>query len=136
LLSLIREPAFRDGNFFALNPGNNRNPNFGQVLSEPAGGHWLYVFLRFDPISRQRFLVAVNLNPTEALSGNRILFPPAAIRFLDFAPGQSRIRGRERLAGESEVVAELGSLGGPDGLALPRLLPLTAYFFEITAEAD
>ena len=63
LLAITNEPAFRDGAFFGLNPANNQNPNFGQVGAEPAGGHWLYAFLRFDPVSRQRFLVAVNLHP-------------------------------------------------------------------------
>jgi glycosidase len=134
LLVLINEPAFRDGNFFGLNPANNKNPSFGQVGIEPAGGHWLYVFLRFDPVSRQRFLVAVNLNPTEPLRDNRVFFPPNAIRFLDFVPNETRIRGHERLAGDAEFIVDLSSLAGPDGLGLPALLPLTAYFFEITAQ--
>jgi glycosidase len=136
LLVLVSEPAFRDGNFFALNPGNNRNPNFGQTGGEPAGGHWLYAFLRVDPISWQRFLVAVNLNPRAELKGNRVMFSPEAIRFLDLAPNDSRIHGRERLSGKTEFVANISSLAAADGLALPTLLPLTAYFFEITAAAD
>jgi hypothetical protein len=136
LLVLVSEPAFRDGNFFALNPGNNRNPNFGQTGDEPAGGHWLYAFLRLDPVSRQRFLVAVNLNPKAELRGNRVMFSPEAVRFLDLAPNESRIHGKERLSGKTEFVANISSLATADGLALPTLLPLTAYFFEITAAAD
>ncbi len=31
LLVVTSEPAFRNGSFFALNPANNKNPNFGQV---------------------------------------------------------------------------------------------------------
>ena len=70
LLAVTNEPAFRDGAFFSLNPANNHNPNFGQVGLEPAGGHWLYAFLRFHLVSRQRFLVVVNLHATSAVAGN------------------------------------------------------------------
>ena len=131
-LTLINEPAFRDGNFFALNPANNQNPKFGQVGPEPAGGHWLYAFLRFDPVSRQRFLVLVNLHPKAELTGNRILFSPEAIGFLDVAPDEKRFTGKERLEGNLELVINVASLSGLDGLVLPALPPLSAYFFEIT----
>ncbi len=135
LLALINEPAFRDGNFFALNPGNNRNPNFGQTGSEPAGGHWLYAFLRVDSVSRQRFLVAVNLHPKEELKGNRIMFSPEAVRFLELAPNESRIHGRERLEEKTNSSPAYRLLALPTGSPFD-LLPLTAYFFEIAAVAD
>jgi hypothetical protein len=64
------------------------------------------------------------------------MFSPEAIRFLDLAPNESRIHGRERLSGKTEFVAKISSLTAGDGLALPTLLPLTAYFFEITVAAD
>jgi len=137
LLALIDEPAFRDGSFFPLNPANNKNPNFGQVGSEPAGGHWLYAFLRFDPISRQRFLVAVNLHPKEKLNETRVLVPEDAIRFLSLIPdAKSALRFTERLAGNLEIVVNQPSFDSPDGLALPPLEPLTAYFFEISASNE
>jgi len=137
LLALINEPAFRDGSFFPLNPANNKNPNFGQVGSEPAGGHWLYAFLRFDPISRQRFLVAVNLHPKEKLNETRVLVPEDAIRFLSLIPdAKSALRFTERLAGNLEIVVNQPSFDSPDGLALPPLEPLTAYFFEISASNE
>ncbi len=132
LLAVTNEPAFRDGAFFGLNPANNSNPNFGQVGTEPAGGHWLYAFLRFDPISRQRFLAVVNLHPKEELKGTRVLFPKVALEFLNFTPDEGAIlRLAERLAGNLELTLNLSSLDGPEGLALPTLAPLTAYFFEI-----
>lgn len=132
LLAVTNEPAFRDGTFFGLNSANNRNPNFGQVGTEPAGGHWLYAFLRFDPISRQRFFAVVNLHPKEELKETRVLFPKAAIEFLQFAPDESAtLRLIERLAGNLELTLNRSSLDGPEGLALPVLAPLTAYFFEI-----
>lgn len=134
LLTVTSEPAFRDGAFFPLNPANNKNPNFGQEGTEPAGGHWLYAFLRFDPISRQRFLVAVNLHPKETLKGTRLLVPQSGIDFLDFAPDEkAALHLKERLAGNLELVLNLSSLASSEGLALPALEPLTAYFFEISS---
>jgi len=134
LIAVTNEPAFRDGAFFGLNPANNGNPNFGQVGTEPAGGHWIYAFLRCDPISRQRFLAVVNLHPKEELKGARVLFPREAIEFLRFAPNESaNLRLLERLGGDIELAVDRSSLGGYDGLTLPTLSPLTAYFFEITS---
>lgn len=137
LLAVTNEPAFRDGAFFGLNPANNGNPNYGQAGTEPAGGHWLYAFLRFDPISRQRFLAVVNLHPKEELKGIRVLFPREAIDFLRFAPNDgATLQLKERLVGNLELVLNRSSLSGADGLAMPGLAPLTAYFFEITASAN
>jgi glycosidase len=137
LLAVTNEPAFRDGAFFSLNPANNQNPKFGQIGTEPAGGHWLYAFLRFDPASRQRFLGVVNLHPKEALPETRIFFPDAAIEFLRFSPNEGRtLHFVERLAGDLELTINRSSLGGPDGLALPPLAPLTPCFFEISPLND
>ncbi len=133
LLAITNEPAFRDGAFFSLNPANNQNPHFGQAGSEPAGGHWLYAFLRFDPVSRQRFLVVVNLYPKEELQGTRVLFPAAATEFLRFRPNDcKKLQFEERLAGNLKLTLDRSSLAGADGLPLPDLAPLTAYFFEAT----
>ena len=136
LLAVTNEPAFRDGAFFSLNPANHSNPHFGQAGAEPAGGHWLYAFLRFDPATRQRFLVAVNLHPTNALPETRILFPKEAIEFLRLLPDENKFRLAERLAGELELTTDRSLLAGPDGLALPVLASLTACFFEILAPND
>ena len=130
LLAVTNEPAFRDGAFFGLNPANNRNPNFGQVGSEPAGGHWLYAFLRFDPVSGQRFLVVVNLHPTSELKETRVFFPTDAISFLRLPPNENKLQFKEHLAGNLEFICP--SLADPAGLTLPALAPLTAYFFEIS----
>ncbi len=133
LLAITNEPAFREGAFFGLNPANNKNPNFGQVGSERAGGHWLYAFLRFDPVSRQRFFVAVNLHPQSELKETRVFFPREALAFLHFAVNEEKLRLAERLAGDLELNINRASLSGPDGLALPPLAPLTAYFFEFSS---
>jgi hypothetical protein len=136
LLAVTNEPAFRAGGFFGLNPANNQNRNFGQVGSEPAGGHWLYAFLRFDPISGQRFLVAVNLHPRATLTSTQIRFPNEAIDFLRFAPNEANLRLSEKLAGNIHLSVTRSLLAGPDGLALPSLAPLSAYFFEISSPND
>src|SRR6476619_1704882 len=63
LIKLVGEPAFRDGKFFSLNSDNRDNPAFGRFPGEPASGHWLYAFLRYDVSVQQRFLVVANLHP-------------------------------------------------------------------------
>jgi glycosidase len=131
LLTLTNEPAFRNGGFFALNPANLHNPNFGRVGAEPAGGHWLYAFLRYDAVSDQRFLVVVNLHPTSELQETHILFPLESIRWLQLAPNEDSWRFCERLVGTLKITAIRSSLESSSGLPLPTLAPLTAYFFEI-----
>ena len=83
LLKIYGEPAFRDGEFFPLNGVNNANGRFGRLPGEHAGGHWLYAFARVDVRSRQRFVVAVNLHPTETLQAVRIIAGGAALGALD-----------------------------------------------------
>jgi glycosidase len=131
LLTLTNEPAFRNGGFFALNPANLHNPNFGQVGAEPAGGHWLYAFLRYDAVSDQRFLVVVNLHPTSELRETHIVFPLESIQWLQLAPNDDSWRFCERLVGTLKLTAIRSSLESSSGLPLPTLAPLTAYFFEI-----
>ncbi len=132
LLAVTNEPAFRDGAFFGLNPANNRNPRFGQAGQEPAGGHWLYAFLRFDPVSGQRFLVVVNLHPKEELKETHLFFPAEGIEFLRLPNDSKTINFEERLSKKISLTVDRSSLSGPGGLVLPALAPLTGYFFEIS----
>ena len=136
LLALTNEPAFRDGSFYGLNAGNKDNSNYGQVGEEPAEGHWLYAFLRYEPISRERFLVVVNLHPNKELPGTRIRFAREALDFLQLGPNENKFTLWERLAGELELNLNRSSLESSQGLTLPPLRPLTAYFFEITTPND
>lgn len=141
LLDVADEPAFRQGNFYALNPDNLSNPDYGRL---PGGvsGHWLYSYLRYDPVSGQRMLVVVNLNPEETLRDVRIVFTPAAMRFL----------GWDALAGSRTVPVtledRLGDLPGEDaqiattpaemqkpGLQIKELQPLTAAYYELQSPA-
>src|SRR5262249_25944962 len=75
LVNLLGEPAFRGGESFPLNAGNRDNVNYGRLQNEQASGHWLYSFVRYDPVSGQRFVIAVNLNPTTALKDVQIKLP-------------------------------------------------------------
>ncbi|HEY1582029.1 MAG TPA: alpha-amylase family glycosyl hydrolase [Chthoniobacterales bacterium] len=132
LLGLTNEPAFHDGGFFGLNPANNQNPSFGQAGVEPASGHWLYAFLRFDRTSGQRFLVVVNLHPKEEMKTIHVRFPEAAIAFLHFSPNEKKLKLEEKLSGRKRFSVDISTLAEREGLALPPLAPLTACFFEIT----
>ena len=75
----MNEPAFRDGEFFALNPANVENMRFGRLPGEPASGHWLYAFLRYDAAHDQRFLVLANLHRSETLRDVGVWLPKAAL---------------------------------------------------------
>ncbi|MGZ5538640.1 MAG: alpha-amylase family glycosyl hydrolase [Chthoniobacterales bacterium] len=75
LLALMNEPAFRDGNLVPLNSINKSNSKYGRLGDDHVSGHWFYSFLRIDPTSGQRFLVAVNLHPNQAMKDVRIEIP-------------------------------------------------------------
>ena len=89
LVNLVGEPAFRDGEFFPLNPANHDNPGFGRLPDEQASGHWLYAFLRYDRSTQQRFLVLANLHPTISLRKFVCVLPETAMQFLDLNEDQS-----------------------------------------------
>jgi glycosidase len=133
LVNLVGEPAFRDGEFFPLNPSNQDNPGFGRLPDEPASGHWLYAFLRYDRLTQQRFLVLANLNPIIPIRNVRVLLPATALQFLDLTdrPANQSLTLADRLAKENAMsidasVAEACNAGLPV-LAIP---PLTSFYFE------
>jgi glycosidase len=132
LLKLTTEPAFRRGEFLPLNRANGANPRYGRLTGETASGHWLYAFLRHDPKSGQRFLVAANLHGRETLHDVRISFPPEAIRALRLAEGNVAITFQDRLASSAPTqVATTASAVRTQGLDLPPLPPLNACYFEL-----
>ncbi len=141
LLRALDQPAFRDGDFFPLNPDNLDNKAYGR-MDDGISGHWLYSYLRHDPASGQRVLVVVNLNPTETMHNVRIQFPRRALAFL----------GWEVLAGSKivPVVARdlLGDVPGElaeittnpaemekPGLPIKELQPMTAAYYELKTPA-
>jgi glycosidase len=130
LLALVNEPAFRLGEFYALNSANVQNPQFGRLPGEPASGHWLYAFLRFDALSNQRFLVAVNLHRQETLRCVGVWLPKAALEFLQIESG-SAWGLVDRLADPPTASLQL-AVGDADGalVQFPECAPLTACYFE------
>lgn len=127
LLRVAGEPAFRDGDFFGLNPANRDNAAFGRVDGESASGHWLYAFLRSDAASGQRFLCVANLHPRETLREVHVALPAQALDFAGLAPG-ARVLLLDRLAADD---APLAVAPLSDGVHLPAIPPLTARFFEL-----
>ena len=67
LINLVGEPAFRDGEFFPLNPANHDNPASAVCRANKPAATGLYAFLRYDRSTGQRFLVLANLHPTSPL---------------------------------------------------------------------
>ena len=125
---LIREtqnPAFTAGDFYGLNHANKENPKFGRVGDETVSGHWLYAFLRHDPVSGQSFLVVVNFHGLETLRGVTVNIPNHAWEFIARA-GRSGWKFTDKLAGTWSGQSDA------DGLTLPDLPPCSAMLLEIS----
>lgn len=128
LLTALRDPAMVNGSFLPLNPSNQENPSYGRLPGEPASGHWLYSYLRFDPKSETSALVVVNLHPKETLRGVRIRIPEESL---------ARIRhNRDRLAGTCLIhskstfdTTRIEAAG--EGIPLPDLEPANAWIFKL-----
>ena len=99
LVNLLKEPAFRDGICIPLNAPNRDNSAYGRLQGEQASGHWVYSFLRFDPVSGQRFVVIANLNPTTALKDVQVRLPEnvIAVSGLDSQNREARVSIKDRL---------------------------------------
>jgi hypothetical protein len=141
LLAAVDQPAFRDGDFYPLNPDNLENPGYGR-LDRGVSGHWLYSFLRYDPASGQRMLVVVNLHPTETLRDVRIQFPRRAMRFLgwDTVAGSQTVPvlAQDRLGdvpGEIAGIATTPAEMENPGLRINELQPLAAAYYELQTPA-
>lgn len=130
LLTLTGEPAFRDGEFFPLNPQNHANDRFGRLNGETASGHWLYAFLRFDPVSAQGYLVAANLHPRETMRQIQIRIPRNGLDFLKLAGQPPKLD--ERLgASQGKMAASVWTSEDVLVVGIEALPPLTPAFFEI-----
>ncbi|HWB60058.1 MAG TPA: alpha-amylase family glycosyl hydrolase [Chthoniobacteraceae bacterium] len=133
LLNLIGEPAFRDGEFYPVNPANNGNPQFGRVDGEPAGGHWMYAYARRDSASGQRFLVVANLH-REITFQNVPVFIPAAALGMASTPDQFAKRTllfTERLENKVTLRLDAGDFSSTYRLEIPAIPPLTPFYFEV-----
>jgi hypothetical protein len=142
LLSAVDQPAFRDGDFYPLNPDNVENRSYGRV-SGAESGHWLYAYLRYDATSGQRMLVVVNLNPRDPLREVRVQFTRPAMRFLgwDTIAGSKTVPvvAQDRLGEVPGAVAEIATTPAEmewPGLLIKELQPLTAAYYELKSGAD
>jgi glycosidase len=133
LLALVDEPAFRNGDYIALNPANIENEAYGRLPGETSSGHWLYSFVRHDTASGQTFLVVVNLNPTETMRDVRIIFPDRALaEFASHAEDQNtRLAFTDQLASANPARYEesLRNLE-KNGLSIPEIPPLTPLYLK------
>lgn len=129
LITLVGEPAFRDGGFFGLNSANTRSAHFGAVEGDPVSGHWMYAFLRYDMRSGQRFLVLVNLHRSLPFQNLHVHFSREALDWLAL-PDDANLHFNERLNGKISLTAKAGDLATV-GLIVPIIPPLTPMYFEI-----
>jgi glycosidase len=132
LVNLVGEPAFRDGKFFPLNPANRENERFGRLPGDQASGHWLYAFLRYDSLTRQRFLVVANLHPETALRDLRILIPESALRSLDLNTESShpKLKLIEWLSERPlEIRLTIAEAVSP-GIPIAEIPSLSAFYFK------
>jgi glycosidase len=134
IVSLLDQPAFRDGLSLPLNAANRDNSNYGRLQNEQVSGHWLYSFVRHDPMSGQRFVVVVNLNPTTALKDIQIRLPESALAAIGLNT-QDRatpitIKDRLNKAPLADLTLDLGFLR-ESGVPIAEIPPLSAAYLEI-----
>jgi glycosidase len=134
LLKLAGEPGFRFGGFRPLNAANSQSERFGKVEGDPASGHWMYAFLRYDPHSGQRWLVAANLHRSAEFSDVHIHVPADTVGWLDFSSGAA-LTFTDRLNGDLALAASPADLPAV-GLVVPRIRALTAMYLEIRQNPD
>ncbi|HEX4086632.1 MAG TPA: alpha-amylase family glycosyl hydrolase [Chthoniobacteraceae bacterium] len=130
LLNLVGEPGFRFGGFRPLNPANNRTARFGAIEGDPASGHWMYAFLRYDSRSQQRWLVVANLHRSTTFTEVHLHIPADAVRWLEL-PSQSPLTFTDHLGSGVAVMAKPGDLPA-NGVVIPKIPPLSAMYFAIT----
>jgi hypothetical protein len=135
LLKLAGEPAFRDGEFFPLNPANIGNPDYGRLPGETVGGHWLYSYVRRDPATGQCCVVVANLHPTETFRNVFVKFSPAAFAALLPANAVAAYRSEgliftDRLSSMLSITLKAADCVPNPGIEISLIPPLTpCYFF-------
>ena len=130
LVRSLSHPALVQGNFYPLNPANRDNSNYGK-LDRKEPGHWLYSFLRHDPVAKKSVLVVANLHPKDSISkANLKLSSDAAAAVTTSA--DATVRGQDLL---SLVHPPTISCPAKDlttsGFPLPDLPPLSAAYFDL-----
>lgn len=129
LFSVLRQPAFTDGEFYGLNHANKDNESFGRLPGETVSGHWIYAFLRFDNRSGQSFLCIASFHPSHR-------FQDVGVRIPDHAMGVLRKETAMEISlsgrlGTTETLSlsrrELAANGVPVG----QLPPFAVRYYEL-----
>ena len=139
LLKLVSEPAFRDGEFFPLNPINIWNPEYARIPGEPASGHWLYSCARADKQSGQCFLIVVNLHPKRTFENVSVNFSPAVCEAFDSLHASARrkneaLRFTDRLSGLDPISFQPNA-GPQPCVIIAKIPPLTPCYFSVAPHA-
>ena len=129
LLKLVGEPGFRFGGYHALNAANTRAARFGTIEGDPASGHWMYAFLRYDSRSQQRWLVVANLHRSADFTEVHVHIPADAVQWLEL-PSQAPLALTDHLGSGGTLTAKPADLP-TDGVVIPKIPALSAMYFEI-----
>ena len=94
----------------------------------------MYSFLRNDPVSQKSVLVAVNLHPTQTLSGVRCLLSKESAEALALPTGAT-LAGTDLLASTNptKFSAPADTLT-TQGIPLPDLPPFSSYYFDLSTQ--
>ena len=138
LLHLQTEQAFASGNTVFLNAANRDNPFYGKVEDMGASGHWFHAYLRSDPASGSQYLITSNFHSNAVMRHVRVRLPEEAVSALGLAAVTDQwLVLRDRLAEDGQAVRAIRvSDALKEGIYLDQLLPQSAYYWELTVQAQ
>ena len=130
LIRSLRHPALAQGNFYPLNPANRENPNYGRI-DRKESGHWLYSFLRHDPVAKKSVLVVANLHPKDTITKAALKLSGEVASAITPSP-DTIISGTDLLSKDtpSSISCPAKDLTS-SGFLLPDLPPLSAAYFDL-----
>jgi len=130
LIRSLRHPALAQGNFYPLNPANRENPNYGRI-DRKESGHWLYSFLRHDPVAKKSVLVVANLHPKDTITKATLKLSPEAASAITASP-DTTISGTDLLShGTPSSISCPAKDLTFSGFLLPDIPPLSAAYFDL-----
>ena len=130
LVRSLSHPALAQGNFYPLNPANRENSSYGRI-DRKESGHWLYSFLRHDPVAKRSVLVVANLHPKDTISKATLRLSSEAATALAASP-DAMIGGTDLLSTTQPAQASCAAKNlTTSGFALPDLPPLSAAYFDL-----
>ena len=133
LLQLRAEPAFTMGDTVFLNHANINNESYGRVDDVTASGHWFFAYLRTDPGTQSRFLVATNFHRDATLRDLRLRLPDSAVAALGLQDrADAWLLLRERLNHDrAEPLAMPVADVLREGIAIDKMGPLRVDYWEL-----